>query len=372
MSGLAIRTRATPTTKHIQRAIDDLELLGSDRTKFSQALILICVTSTRDAKSLEKLFDYDEGDIIRLVRQRLSNLCNLQHCFDDRTREHQVALISCVFELARAVKNHRQHQLLDDTRTLQQNRQTYLSILGIDSDATCVKIDEVTNLTGKCKILSQDQNMDQLRQLVRPDYLPIRTRERLPWGLQYNITYRDAQHFTAFAATIAHEFNLSLNDDYEALFIIFQRFQSAQLGLLEANLDPLRNRLRKKILERQSPAELVLYVVASFAMCKDKHARCSIHEFLNCETNDVSRATIDSLTRALDKAMRAWPIRSSQAEKFMSFLLGDAFDGKKEKNVSTEISSTCMDWDEYWYLRFEGQADHDLAKAIVCGKLYKK
>ncbi|KAK8144088.1 hypothetical protein G3M48_006296 [Beauveria asiatica] len=366
MLNLSVRT--LPATEYVQRVLVDLELTGPSRTRFSQALLLICFTSTNDAQSLENLCGYDEDGVIGLVRQKMRDL----HAGpDDGTWKHHVALIRCVLEQSRAMRSYHQQEIFDHTRTFQQNRKIYLSMVGIGSEVTYVEIAKLAEIIRRCKLLQREPSMDNLQQFLRPEYLPIRTRESLPWEAQCGLSYGDAQRFTAFTASVAREFSCTWDDDHEALFIIFRRLQSTRLGFPEDYLHPVRNRLRNNIRDCQRPSRLVLYVVASLALSKDELTQHSIHEFLNLQTNDVSRATINSLARALDKSMRSWPIRRGQAAKFMSFLLGEAVDVKDMRNMCTKEGSTCIDWDDYWYTRFDGQTSHDSAKAIVCDKLYR-
>ncbi|EJP61158.1 uncharacterized protein BBA_09904 [Beauveria bassiana ARSEF 2860] len=366
---LNLSVRELPASEHIQRVLVDLELTGPSRKKFSQALVLICFTSTNDAQSLEDLCGYDEDDVIGLVRQKMRDL---QTGSDDDTWKHQVALIRCVLEQSRAMKSYHQQEIFDFTRTFQQNRKTYLSMVGIGSEVTYVEIAKLAGIIRQCKLLQREPSMDNLQQFLRPEYLPIRTLESLPWEAQCGLSYGDAQKFTAFTASVAREFSCTWDDGHEALFIIFRRLQSTRLGLPGDYLHSVRNRLRNSIRDCQTPSRLVLYVVASFALSKDELTQHSIHEFLNLQTNDVSRATINSLTRALDKSMRSWPIWRGQAAKFMSVLLGEAINVKDMRNMCTKEGSTCIDWDDYWYTRFDGQTSHDSAKAIVCDKLYRK
>lgn len=156
----------------------------ANRKKFSKALLLICFTSTNDAQSLKKLCGYDEDDVIRLVKQKMRDL---QTSSDDSTWKHQVALVGSVLEQSCAVKSHHQQQFLDPTRKFRQNRQIYLSMIDIDSDIAYVKVAELAELI--CKLLQSEPSMDNLQQFVRPDYLPIHTRESLPWEAQCDLSY---------------------------------------------------------------------------------------------------------------------------------------------------------------------------------------
>lgn len=150
--------------------------------------MLIGLTSTRDAQGLEKLSRYDEGDIIRLVRQRIHQLRDFSPDSSEATCEHQIALIRSIFELCSGARDRYQSQLLDISRTFRENRLTYLSILDIDAHATIVDISEVLELAGQAKVFQLQPKVD-LHALVNPDYLPIRPRvsglERLLSGKQF-------------------------------------------------------------------------------------------------------------------------------------------------------------------------------------------
>lgn len=327
--------------------------------------MLICLTSTKDTRSLEKLCGYDEEDVICQVRQRMRNLL-AEH--DNGTWKHQVALIRCVIEQSCATKLFH-HQLLDHTRTFEQNRQTYLSILGIESE--CVQLVSLASLKVKCKFFQMEPDVSNLGHLLRLNYLPIHARENLPWEIVHNVSYQEAQRFTAFISNVANEYSCNETDDHEPLFVIFRRLQATQpgpsgLGLPESYLDLTRNRLRDRMWALQAPNRLVLYVVAAFALSKDEHTGSSIHEFVNGETDDLSRATMRSLTRALYKAMRHWPVGSGQANKFMLALLGDTLEEKDEKTMCTNDPNTnrIIYWDDYWYERIDGPAQHNFAMAV--------
>ncbi|KAM3555234.1 hypothetical protein ARSEF4850_006098 [Beauveria asiatica] len=234
MLNLSVRT--LPATEYVQRVLVDLELIGSSRKRFSQALLLICFTSTNDAQSLENLCGYDEDDVIGLVRQKIRDL---QAGPDDGTWKNHVALIRCVLEQSRAIRSYHQQESFDHTRTFQQNRKIYLSMVDIGSEVTYVEIAKLAEIIRRCKLLQREPSMDNLQQCLRPEYLPIRTRESLPWEAQCGLSYGDAQRFTAFTASVAREFSCTWDDDHEALFIIFRRLQSTRLGFPEDYLHPM-------------------------------------------------------------------------------------------------------------------------------------
>lgn len=127
----------------------------------------------------------------------------------------------------------------------------------------------------------------------------------------------------------------------------------------------MQSGLPDKIRRCRVPNQLVVHVLAAFALSQNEATHDSIHEFVNQETRDVSRATVASMTRALNKAMQNWPTQSGGASKFVSTLLGEAFDGKDRESIHAADKSPSINWDNYWHIRFESLASHDFAQALA-------
>lgn len=71
---------------------------------------------------------------------------------------------------------------------------------------------------------------------------------------------------------------------------------------------------------------------------------------------------------SLYKAMRHWPVGSGQANKFMLALLGDTLEEQYEKIMRTNDPNTnrIIYWDDRWYERIDGPAQHNFAMAVEC------
>ncbi|TQW01457.1 hypothetical protein IF2G_11025 [Cordyceps javanica] len=335
--------------------------------KFSQVLVLVALTSTRDARSIERLREYQEDDIISLVWQSMHQLQELPRT-SNATQKHHAALIQSVFELCSGVKNPCQWKCLDASRTFQQNRQMFLSMLGIDVHATCVDITEITKLAGQCKVFQLQPELKAIRDLLNPAYLPILPLQSVHWKAACNLTYDASQRFSAFAGSISHQFSYNEPSEPDYLFIIFRYLENTLLQLDDEYLKIVQSRLADKIRSCEIPNRLVVYVIAAF-ISSEEATTATVHDFVNENACTVSRETISAMTRALNKAMRSWPTQEGSSTKFVLRLLGDTFHLENDKHMpvtaKTPNDVEAQKWDIYWDSRMREHANHDLARAFA-------
>lgn len=284
------------------------------------------------------------------------------------TQKHHVALIQSVFELCSGVKNPYQWKCLDASRTFQQNRQMFLSMLDIDVHATCVDITEIATLAEQCKVFHLQPELKALRDLLNPAYLPILPLQPVHWKAACNLTYDASQRFSAFTGSIAHQFSYNEPSEPDYLFIIFRYLENTHLELADEYLKLVQSRLADKIRSCETPNRLVVYVIAAY-ISNEEATTDTIHDFVNENASTVSRGTISAMTRALDKAMRSWPTQEGSATKFVLRLLGDVFHLENDKHMpvtgKTPNHVEEEKWDIYWDLRMRGHANHDLARAFA-------
>lgn len=245
-----------------------------------------------------------------------------------------------------------------------QGKSSDISIITeIDTDATCVDVTE--ELAGQSKLFPQPK-MEELEDLLNPSYLPIRLLEPVRWDAVCNLSYGACQKFTAFRSNIAHQYSYNEPSEPDYLFIIFRRLENILFGLPDEYMKLVQSRLANKIQDCETPNRLVVYVLAAFSLGQNEATLDSIRELANEETYDVSLATVASMTRALDKAMRRWPTKAGWAINFVSTLLGEAFDGKGSMFASGKSPNNSREdyWDIYWDIRMD-RANHDLARALA-------